>query len=266
MIIHSYLTDGFFGWAKIFVRSFVHYHGDEHKIVLSTRDLTNTQIHQLKQIYPKVVVYNKFLNYEQIAKRARVSVERIKELKNHIENKAVTNNTFLWKQAISVEDRYKLSILETMRKNPKEQYLVHFDIDMYFRDRLDPLFEIVMKNDISIKFRKKSRINRKVMGGLIGFKISPKTKHFMRRWVFHINRIPLYNKPLGYGQTSFYYAYLEMENKLKWGDVPSKYISPRFLDTDVIWSGNTTDGKAKNLLKCQTDFRKIIRRKNNADK
>lgn len=259
MIIHSYLTDGFYGWAEIFVKSFRHHHGDDHKIILSTRDLNKHQIARLKTFYPKLQVNNKDLNLERIAKRAKISVEEIKKLKDHIENNAVTKKTFIWKQAISVEDRYKTSIIETMRHNPREKILVHFDIDMYFRDNLNELFDIIRKNDISIRFRKKSQMNRKVMGGLIGFRINRKTNEFMKRWIYHINKLPLYQKPLGYGQTSFYLAYLDLQKKLKWGDIPAKYISPRFLETDVIWSGNTKDGKAKNLSKCQKDFRKLVR-------
>lgn len=260
MIIHSYLTDGFYGWAEIFVKSFRYHHGDKYKIVLTTRDLNEYQINRLKLFYPRLEVKNKPLNLRKIASRANLSIEDVIKLKNHIENNAVTERTFIWKQAISVEDRYRTSILETMRYNPKEDYLIHFDIDMYFRSELNDLFNIIKKNDISIKFRKKSQLNRKVMGGLIGFKLNIRTRDFMKRWIYHIDKLPLYKKPLGYGQTSFYLAHLDFERKLKWGDIPSKYISPRFLQSDVIWSGNTKDGKAKNLSKCQSDFRNMLKR------
>jgi len=92
------------------------------------------------------------------------------------------------------------------------------------------------------------------MGGLIGFKICEKTRKFMNRWIYHIDVLPLYKKPIGYGQTSFYLAYCDLENEIKWGYIPSKFISPRFLKTDVIWSGNTKAGKTKNLKVCMKDF------------
>ena len=255
MIIHSYLTDGLYGWAEIFVKSFRFYHGDEHKIFLSTRDLTLEQIDRLLSLYPNLHISNKSLNLRNIARRAKVSVEKIKELKKYIENNAVTKNTFIWKQAISVEDRYRNSIIEAMRAYPDEDFLIHFDIDMYFRIQLDQLFEIVRSNDISIKFRLKSKMSRKVMGGLIGFKLNNKTKKFMQRWIYHINALPLYKKPLGYGQASFYLAYCDLKDELKWGHVPSKFISPRFAETDVIWSGNSKRGKVRNLKICYNDFK-----------
>jgi len=255
MIIHSYLTDGFYEWAKIFVKSYIYHNGEENKIFLSTRNLTDNQIKELSKISDCVNVKNKPLNIRRIANRAKMSVSKILTLKNHIEKKCVTERTYIWKQAISVEDRYRNSILEAMNFYPDEDYLIHFDIDMYFRRHLQDLYDIVMANDISIKFRLKSKLNRKVMGGLIGFKLNDKTKEFMTRWIHHIDKIPLYNKPMGYGQTSFYYTYVELKDKFDWGVIPDHFISPRFLSDDAIWSANTKNGKTKNLKLCQEDFK-----------
>ena len=114
MIIHAYLTDGFYGWAEIFLESFLYFHGSGHRVVLTTRDLTDNQIENLHSLYPNLEVKNRPLNIKKIASRARMSVDHILKIKNHIENNAVTNSTFIWKQAISVEDRYRSSILEVM--------------------------------------------------------------------------------------------------------------------------------------------------------
>jgi len=255
VIIHSYLTDGLYGWAEIFVKSFRFYHGDEHKIFLSTRDLTLEQIDRLLSLYPNLHISNKKLDLNKISERAKLSVKQILKLKKHIENNAVTPSTVIWKQAISVEDRYRNSIVEAMKAYPNEDFLIHFDIDMYFRTHLEQLFKIIRNNDISIKFRLKSKMSRKVMGGLIGFKLNKKTMKFMYRWIYHIDALPLYKKPLGYGQASFYLAYSDLKDELEWGHVPSKFISPRFADTDVIWSGNSKRGKVKNLQICYKDFK-----------
>ena len=232
------------------------YHGSEHMIYLCTRDLNEEQIIKLKSLYSNIIISNKEINFDLISKRANMSKEKILELKKHIETDAVTKNTFLWKQAISVEDRYRTSIVEAMDNYPNEDYLIHFDMDMYFRKPLHDLFETIRNNDISIKFRLKSKISRKVMGGLIGFRICKETREFMNRWIYYIDKIPLYEKPLGYGQSSFYYAYKDLEKEYKWGQVRSQYISPRFEEDDFIWSGNTKSGKVINLKKCRDDFNK----------
>lgn len=255
MIIHSYFTDGLYGWAEIFVKSFLFHHGDKYKIFFCSRDLSQKQISDLSSLTPNLYISNKPLDLNMISKRAKMPVSRILKLKDHIEKRAVTKKSVIWKQAISVEDRYRTSIIEAMNKFPSEDFLIHFDIDLYFRKRLDDLFKIVTNNDISIKFRLKSKLSRKVMGGLIGFRLCPKTKKFMKRWIYHIDNIPLYEKPIGYGQTSFYYTYLDFENKMKWGYIPSRFLSPRFDETDVIWSSNNKRGKVRNLEICYKDFR-----------
>ena len=254
MIIHSYLTDGLYGWAELFVKSFRYHHGDKHKIFLSTRDLSKKQVDDLL-LTPNLYISNKPLDINEISKRSKMSVKKILKLKEDIEKRAVTKRSIIWKQAISVEDRYRNSIIEAMDFYPNEDFLIHFDIDLYFRTHLRKLFKIVRSHDISIKFRLKSKLSRKVMGGLIGFRLCKKTRKFMDRWVYHIDQIPLYEKPLGYGQTSFYYAYLDLKDSINWGHVPSRFLSPRLQETDDIWSANSKRGKVRNLEICYNDFK-----------
>jgi hypothetical protein len=253
MIIHAYLTDGFYGWGELFLKSFKLYHGEEHKVFLCTRDLTESQIGNLKTLYSNIHVSNKKLDFGAIAERARLTVPELKVMKNCIENEpgAVKLN-FLWKQAISVEDRNRNSITE--------DYLIHFDIDMYFRKNLQELFDHIKNRDITIKFRfNKSEPRRKVMGGLIGFKICEKTRQFMDCWVHHIDAKPLYEKPIGYGQSSFWFAYCDMKNEIHWGDIELKYISNKFLDTDIIWSANTGRQSKQEILElCKQDLMRNI--------
>ena len=142
MIIHSYLTNGFFPWAEIFIKSFKFYHGNDYKIFLSTRGLTNEQVDNLLSLYSNLYISNKTLNIKKIANKAKMNINDILKLKNHIETNVVTKKSFIWKQAISVEDRYRNSILEAMNFYPDEDYLVHFDIDMYFRKHLKKLFKM----------------------------------------------------------------------------------------------------------------------------
>lgn len=258
MIIHSYLTDGLYGWADIFIKSFLFHHGHNYKFFLSTRNLSEKQIDNLLSLSPSLKISNKPLNLKKISKRAKMPIRMILKLKEDIEKEAVTKNSIIWKQAISVEDRYRTSIIEAMNFYKEEDFLIHFDIDLYFRRNLHELFKIVRSNDISIKFRLKSKLNRKVMGGLIGFRLCKKTRKFMNRWVYHIDKVPLYKKPLGYGQTSFYYAYLDLKNIIKWGHVPSRFLSPRFQENDIVWSGNSKRGKTRNLEICWNDFMEEI--------
>jgi len=258
MIIHSYATDGYFPWLEFFLKSFKYFNGEDLKVVFTTRNLNDKQIEKLYSMYKNLVIDNEELNFQKIAERASITVEQLKQMKDHIEAKCISNNTLKWKQFASVEDRYRNSIFDTINKHG-EDFVLHFDADTYIREPLTEIFDFVSNHDISIKFRWKSKLNRKVVGGLIGFKVGT-TNAFFKCWRKHIDAIPLHSKPRGYGQTTFWLAYQEMKDKYKWGDMPMHFISPRKRDNDIMWSGNGNAGKEKILKACKNEFKK--RRKN----
>jgi len=255
MIIHSYLTNGFYPWAELFLESLEFHHGTEHKVVLSTRDLTKEQIENLITLYPNIEIRNEALDIESMSLKSNIPIEKLIKYKNEIESKCVFGPNVIWKQFISVEDRYKKSIIDVMNDYQHEDFMLHIDIDMYVRQPLDDLFEIIRNNDISIKFRLNSKDNRKVLGSLIGFRLEKKTLEFMNKWIYYIDKIPINEKPIGYGQTSFYYAYRDMKDNFDWGQFPTKFSSPHLRDNDVIRSGNTKYGKTKNLKMYREDFK-----------
>ena len=255
MIIHTYLTDGFFDWGKLFLQSYKYHNGEDKRIIMDTRDLNAKQIKQLKGIYGNLEVKNEPLDFKDISKRARIDEEKLKALKAKVERQSVDKESKYWKLYISVEDRYRNTIKRVMEENRKEDYLLHMDIDMYVRNKLDFLFNFIKDYDISIRFRnkkgKETNDNRKVLGNIIGFRICDDVLDFMDTWRKHIDAIPLYHKYKGYGQASFWYAYLEHKNNLVWGDIPetAKAKAPNA----ILWTGNK-GGKDKQLKKCREDF------------
>ena len=161
MIIHSYLTNGFYPWAELFLESLRFHHGIDNKVILSTRDLTMKQMRKLFELYPNIIINNKPLDIELMSKKSGLSIEKLMKYKHEIETKCISGNNVIWKQFISVEDRYRNSIVEAIEESidiikenhTTETHLLHTDIDMYIRQPLDDLFEIVESHDISIKFR-----------------------------------------------------------------------------------------------------------------
>ena len=117
--------------------------------------------------------------------------------------------------------------------------------------------KILFLHDISIKLRLKSQLNRKTLISVQGYRICKKSVYFLKRWIKYVEDIPPHKRRMGYGQTSCYYAYKDVKNDVKWGSVESRFCSPRMLETDVIWSGNTTKGKVRNLQLCRKDFNKM---------
>lgn len=257
MILHSYLTDGFYPWAKVFIKSFRLHNGNDTKIVLTTRDLSDEQVRTLTDLEKNIEVRNSPLDLEHMSSLSGVPVKQLKVFKKQVEEKHVTPASVIWKQFISVEDRYRNSIKEIMDDYRDEDFLIHSDIDMYVRGKLDPLFDLVRSNDISVRFRLDSVENRKVLGNLIGFKLGGKCDEFMDRWIYHIDAIPIKDKPVGYGQTSFYYAYLDTKDIYSWGDIPIKFTSPRMSSKALVWAANNSKGKTYNLGVCRSDMNEI---------
>ena len=135
---------------------------------------------------------------------------------------------------------------------------------MYFRNKITELTDFIQKNDISIRFRLKKpnkpskniSESRKVLGNIIGFKICDRVYNFLNTWKKHIDAIPLYEKPKGYGQTSFYYAYKEHLKDIKWGDLP--VFARNNNRRSVLWTANkgTNAGVLKN---CMDEFNTILK-------
>jgi len=263
MILHAFLTDGLFDWAKLFVDSFRITNGFDTPIVLCTRNLTDTQVNELSSLQPNVIVKNEHIDLKKLSKEFGISYDELLKHKKQIEKVHITEEARIWKQYTSADQRIR-SIYEVMKEHPEEDYILHSDIDMYFRKPLTALYELMNANDISIRFRLHTTTgdHRKVMGGLLGFKINNKVFKFMERWEKYLDDVPIPKRKIGYGQTSLYYAYRDFKEDFKWGDIPGKYISPFMKDDDVVWSANTYAGKTKNLAKCMADL-DALRRNNN---
>jgi len=244
MIIHSYLTKGMLPWAKPYLKSLNYYHSGI-KVILSTRDLDDKDIDLLHSYHGNLDIRNEPFNLDGLCLTSGKSISDIERYKYEIENKIVNEENKIWKQFVSVEDRYRTSIIEVFEECINlGGVLLHTDIDIFFKRPIHELIEFTSLHDISIKFRlNHNKEKRKVQGGVIGFKLKNEVLTFLYRWFYHIDKIPLIDKPIGYGQTSFYYAYKDMKQYYKWGDIPEKFISPRFDDDVIISAGNSKYGK-----------------------
>ncbi len=257
MILHTYLTDGMYEWAPVFLNSFKLHNGEDVPIIISTRDLKQKQINKIKELYSNLEVRNKKIDYNYLQERMGLSLSKIKEFKRQIEHGNVNKKNKIWKQYISVEDRYRNSIVDVMDDyiNSDHSHMMHIDIDMYFRGSLKELFELIEDNDITIKFRIKEKPmkkkaqneNRKVLGSIVGLKLDNHVRKFMDIWIKHIDSLHLTEKKKGFGQASFYRAYLETINNYKWGHINKFYATPTPQKNAIIWAGNR--GEKDNKLK-----------------
>jgi len=256
MLVHAYFTNGFFPWAKLFLESFKFHNGEEMKVVLSTRELTDGEVEELYGLYKNLVVQNNSFDFEMMAKTAGVSVKKLLKLKSEIELNHVTEKNKVWKLMIAADDRVK-STFGVMKEYQDEGFMFHSDIDMYIRAPLTELFDEIKKHDISIRLRLHSKLNRKTMIGIQGYRLCKRTFKYLQKWIKYIDDVAPKDRPLGYGQTSSYYAYLDVIDYVDWWSVPRRFAAPQMYDGDIIWAGNTPKGKVKNLELCRNDFDKI---------
>lgn len=254
MIVHTYLTNGFFPWAKLFVRSFRKFH-KEIPLVIDTRNLTKEQCSELRDM-SGAVIRNINIDMKKFLEITGLSYKEALLYKKEVEEERSYKRSIVWKQFISVEDRYGSAINNVFNELDDGEVLLHFDIDMYIRKPLDELYDIVENNDVSIRFRLKYKDPKwKVLGNIIGLKVNKETKAFLNKWKYYIDAVPLVEKEIAYGQTSFYYAYIDMKEFISWGDIPSRFSSHKLKKDAVIWTGNDKHlGKRGVLDICLEDF------------
>lgn len=259
MLIHSFFTDGFYEFGKVFVKSFKKIHGTEFPMILSTYNLSKNKVEELYSIYSNLKVWNKEIDFEKIAETMNTSIDEVKKYKYKIEHvgpKPLGPDLY-WKLYISMNKRYKISIPEVMNHNHGEKYMIHLDADSYIRKNLNPVFDIIRKNDISLIFRlKNSKIQYKILGALLGFTINDNSKLFMEKWISYMDNIPLMERPVDYGQTSCYYAYKDLkESDIKIGNIDNEWIRNDLDQKALIWSGNCNRGKDKTCNLFKKDFK-----------
>lgn len=265
MIIHGYFTEGYYPWAELFVKSLKKSNGEQHQLILSSRNLDDKRISKLEKIYKGVEIINKYLNYEKLAKRGNVPLSTLMKFKKETETVKINKKNKVWKLLISAEDRIK-EIREVARSLNHGDLMLNLDIDSYIRKPLDPWIDIISQNDFTTIWRIEKQIrkhgyvkkhNRAMVACFQGYNINEKSLKLLNRWVHYIDRISPPKRLAGFGQTTLYEAYLELKDELKWGDIPKDSFSlTASIDRCILWGANK-GSKTENLERCRRDFEKM---------
>ena len=67
-MIVAYLTESYYTWAELFLKSWKITNDNNEKIYLNTRNLKIPQIKNLKDIYPNVIVENNIISVKELSK------------------------------------------------------------------------------------------------------------------------------------------------------------------------------------------------------
>jgi hypothetical protein len=265
MIIHSYFTEGYFPWAKLFVKSFKQSNGDGYKMILSTRNLDQKRIDILKGMYDDVTVINKDLDYGQLAKRAKIPKAQLLAFKNETEKIKINMKNKIWKLLISAEDRIK-EIKEVHDSLEDGELMLNFDVDSYIRKPIDPWIEIIKNNDFTSIFRIEKQIrkfgkvphNRRqhaICCCVQGYNVGEKSRKLLDLWVKEIDSVPPTKRTKGFGQISLYDVYVRIKDELKWGDLPKNQFSLTGQGKQNILWGANKGAKNDNLRAFKQEFK-----------
>jgi len=248
LIVHTFLSNGLMPFAEVFVRSFQMQHGSEVPILITSVGLNKDQIKQLNSWHSNLEVRNEPLDLNECAKRLETDLETVTRWKSEIEEGVVTNENYHWKILMSVEERYrKLGEIASEFRSKGYKKFLHSDVDMYFRKPLNVMWKILDSSDVAIVFRPEMPERAKVLGAFIGFRLSDKLNDFFTIWNKHIDAFSTPDKPIGYGQTSLYYSYLETRDWLTWCDLASTsgapFLTKKQENHAEIWIGNNDGGR-----------------------
>lgn len=256
-IIHSYLTEGFFEWGKMFLRSLKKYNKQKYHVVLDTRGLETDKLYELQEIYNNLTINSENFLYDDIAKEFGINGEQLKKIQKKVEARktkvTVDKLQMWWKQFISVDDRYNRSIHNVLHNF--DCPVLHVDIDTYFRNKIHNIMNILLSNDVSLVFRLHSRKpERKIFGTIVGINNTEKGRRFHDNWKKRIENNPITKRKHNFGQLSLYWVYDKLKKELDWGDFNNKKISRKQNDNNaLLWTANK-GSKADSLKKCYEDF------------
>lgn len=265
-IIHSYFTEGYYDWARLFVDSLQKSNGKKYKLILSSRNLDKSRRQQLINSYNgEIIVINKNLDYKALAKRADINVDKLMQFKSETEQVKINKDNWVWKLMISAEDRIR-EIREVANSLNEGDLMLNLDIDSYIRKPLDFWFDIMAENDFSsiIKYDKQiarlGYIKKKayvIICCIQGYNINEKSLKFLDRWMFYIDRVSPKYRPRGFGQITCYEAFLELKDQLRWGIIPPDTYSLSGQGNHCILWGANKGSKTENLKRFRGDYGKV---------
>lgn len=218
-IAHTYFTEGYARHGMKFVNSFCSLHKD-WPVLVSGRGLTPPVVHMLARM-GKVTINNQHLDVYDMTEETQENLFTLHDYEESVINREPPGKNLLWKLYISVKDRYRRSIEEALSYGSS---VLHFDADTLVKKSLDPLFKIINRHDICIKFKNYECKQGQVLGSLISFKNTSQTRKFLEVWHSIIDSAKVHEMSRGFGQKSFYSAYLKTRDFVNFGRIPDSFI------------------------------------------
>lgn len=145
--------------------------------------------------------------------------------------------------------------------------ILYLDADSIIRKNCTHLEKLIQKNDLVILKRNETGdIKFRFNCGIIGFKNTPTTRLFVKKWVKKIEEIDFYK--WFSDQIGFAYIYEEMRNHITLYSMPPTYHDWFFRQKSHIWTGKGDRKYANQIFKVEERFyqKAFNRTPNNWDK
>ena len=259
--IHTFVTSGFLGWGELFLEGLRRVHGEQIHVRIDSRDLSDEDIDLLYNTYGNIEIHNRPFAWDKLSNETGVPIDTIHGWRKEIEQGIVTKENYLFKIAISVNERYR-SLQQVAHEIRSQGFdlMLHSDADVYIRRSMTPLFNIIQQHDFCLYIRPNRPHRLAVVGGFLGFNFNERTDGFLQVWMDKIDETPFKERWIGYGQSVLWFA-LNGCKELEIGDLNKTSGSPRlsklFEKDKELWLGNSKvvgPTKTVSIRKCWEDL------------
>ena len=276
-MIVAYLTESYYTWAELFLKSWKITNDNNEKIYLNTRNLKIPQIKNLKDIYPNVIVENKILSVKELSKKHDMPENIITVSKNDCDGGKTTGKHRLWMNITADGDRIE-SLLEVIKKNRNtdEKYFIHMDIDVLFRGKIDDIKSKSIINDVGLIIRKERKVTDP---SKLGVTASGKNKdsliaigcvcigntdngqRFVEEWVKIVNSKPMkMRNHCKWGQYAILQAFINLKKEVgwKWFRLPYGEFNAGLVDKPhaKVWYFKKKNKKTS-ILKARQELKRL---------
>lgn len=262
VLFHTFTTDGYIPWAELYLESLRYHYGDKVNVRIDSLNLNDAQVDLLKKIHSRLDLRNVCKDYGEAAREIDVSPDRFQRWQTELESGKINKDNYLFKIFISVNQRYR-SMDEVIAEaiDSGFTYLIHSDVDAYFRRRLDCLFNILETNDLAAFFRNRSKSQEKILGAFLAFNLKGNIREFVTEWMKQIDAVPFRSRWRGFGQSALWYAAQNTKGSVRVADLSAYngiYYSQMFEKKAHFWLGSNSISSRNDvpLKRGWSDFKK----------
>ncbi len=268
ILFHTFTTEAYMPWAELYLESLRRVYGDGVQVRMDTLNVSDESLQVLNQINSKLDLHNHREDHVHAACELGLDAQTFQHWKTDVETGNVTPDNYLYKIYISVNKRYR-NLQQVLHEAQQAgfKYVIHSDVDIYFRHKLDGLLKILEANDFAAYFRSGAKSQEKVLGAFLGFNLSPQTDVFLSEWMQQIDAVPFHQRWRGFGQSVLWYASEKSQDLVRIADLSNHEKAPvysqMFAQEADFWLGSNSisfNSQKTPLLLAWKDFKDSLPR------